>query len=115
MMLGEIDIVHGLALLAAMSAVAAVACVEHATASLLFVLLGSASVVAAYGVLALRLRRRRALWRPTRDGVALDAVQMVAALALLGAQGVAARVTFGALVLLAAAARVEDAYQRVTP
>jgi len=109
---GAIDPVHALALTSAMAALAALACMDHPRAAQLLVGLGAVFAGAAYGLLAIRVQRRLSSWRPTRDGAALDAAQLLATLGLVGAQGVGARVLFAALAVIAAASRIEDGYQR---
>jgi len=109
---GAIDPVHALALTSAMAALAALACMDYPRAATLLVGLGAMFACAAYATLALRVQRRPALWRPTRDGAALDAAQVLATLALVVSQGAQARAVFAALALIAAGARVEDGYQR---
>lgn len=109
---GAIDPVHALAMAGAMAALAALACLDYPRAAVLLAGMSGVFEGAAYGLLAVRAQRRPALWRPTRDGVGLDAAQLLATLALVVAQGAQARVVFAALALIAAGARIEDGYQR---
>lgn len=112
---GAIDPVHALAMAGAMAALAALACLDYPRAAVLLAGMGGVFVGAAYSLLALQVQRRPALWRPTRDGVGLDAAQLLATLGLVAAQGVGARVLFAALAVIAAASRVEDGYQGSEP